>query len=102
MVYNMFTRHPGHHVAVETVQLAIEIFCSRGFSTFFCKKKKKWQTNMTLMPGQLRKLIDSDSGEYFVDFEAAETNEATSTLEFFRERILESMSNPTCYFELRK
>ena len=33
------------------------------------------------------KLIDSDSGECFVDFEAAGTSEATSTVECFRQRI---------------
>ena len=33
-------------------------------------------------------VIDSDSGECFVDFEAAGVSESRSTLECFRQRIL--------------
>ena len=68
---------------------AIGIFWSRAVfrQDFFVKirnggrirDRRRWQP---------RELIDSDSGECFVDFEAAGTSESTSTLECFRQRIL--------------
>ena len=43
------------------------------------RDRRRWQP---------RELIDSDSGECFVDFEAAGVSESRSTLECFRQRIL--------------
>ena len=70
---------------------AIEIFCSRVvFRQRFFIKIMKWRTNTTLTPVATEGFIDSDSGECFVDFEAA--SEAASTLECFRQRIRSTVS----------
>ena len=71
------------------MQSSIEIFRSRTvFRQGFFVKITKWRRIRDRRRWQPRELIDSDSGECFVDFEAAGTSESTSTLECFRQRIL--------------
>ena len=63
---------------------AIEIFCSRVvFRQRFFRKNNEMADEYDANAGG--KIINSDSGECFVDFEAAGTSEAASTLECLRQ-----------------
>ena len=64
---------------------AIEIFCRRAVfqQRFFVTNNEMADEYDTDSGGNRGSLINIDAGECFVDFEAAETSEATSTLECF-------------------